>query len=307
MTLRFSTIGLIASFCLVGCGHTATNTLAQSPSETPASPHAATFADSSGYGPSDAAIRSRSGAAPAAAPAAPMDDMKSASAEEAAPASRPGLGTSWGESVESRIHWTSFTRANEERPDATASFFYNDESGVTANARGRYVDYTDSVTNLAGGALTVSLTDGGGHPLRAANIDGRTVAVGADGDRYILHLDNHTPFRVEAVATVDGLDVVSGAAGSLSHRGYIISPHDSLDIEGFRDSEGTVRAFRFGSVKDSYASRRGSDRNVGVVGVAVFAEQGSDLRWTNEELDRRSSADPFPGTFAPSPPAYRVR
>ena len=71
--------------------------------------------------------------------------------------------------------------------------------------------------------------------------------------------------------------------------------------EGFRESEGSVRAFRFGSVSDSYAARRGKDRNVGVVGVAVFREQGSDFRWSPEELDRRETADPFPSHFAPPP------
>jgi hypothetical protein len=218
--------------------------------------------------------------------------------------SRPGLGTSWGEAVESRVSRTSFVRGGDS-PFATASFFYNDEAGaaaMTATAGGRSVDWNDSVVPVRGGSVTVSLTDAGGRPLRAAHIDGRTIAVGSDGDRYVIRVDNRSPFRLEAVASVDGLDVVDGDDGDLRKRGYVLGPHDTLEIEGFRESEGSVRAFRFGSVKDSYADRRGKGRNVGVVGVALFEEQGTDWRWTPEEVNRRRTADPFPNHFAPAPP-----
>jgi hypothetical protein len=173
---------------------------------------------------------------------------------------------------------------------------------MTATAGGRSVDWNDSVVPVRGGSVTVSLTDAGGRPLRAAHIDGRTIAVGSDGDRYVIRVDNRSPFRLEAVASVDGLDVVDGDDGDLRKRGYVLGPHDTLEIEGFRESEGSVRAFRFGSVKDSYADRRGKGRNVGVVGVALFEEQGTDWRWTPEEVNRRRTADPFPNHFAPAPP-----
>ena len=61
-----------------------------------------------------------------------------------------------------------------------------------------------------------------------------------------------------------------------------------------------MAAFRFGAVRDSYASRTGDDRNVGVVGFAFFAERGS--LWTTDELARRESADPFPDRYAAPPP-----
>ena len=217
--------------------------------------------------------------------------------------SRPGLGTSWGESVSSQVSTTTFTRADGDTPYATAAFFYNDESGVNATSRGRFLDWGDSVVPLANGNVTVSLMDENGRPLRAARFDGRTTAVGSDGDRYVVRIDNHSPLRLETVATVDGLDVVDGGEGDFHKRGYVIAPYDTLEIEGFRESEGSVRAFRFGKVSDSYASRTGKDRNVGVVGVALFSERGADLRWTPEEIQRRETADPFPGHFAPAPPA----
>jgi hypothetical protein len=118
----------------------------------------------------------------------------------------------------------------------------------------------------------------------------------------VIQIENHSNNRFEAVATVDGLDVVDGKDGSLAKRGYLINPWATLQIDGFRRSQSAVAAFRFGAVKDSYAARKGNDRNVGVIGVAFFHERGTSLPWTERELERRDSANPFPAGFASPPP-----
>jgi hypothetical protein len=46
-----------------------------------------------------------------------------------------------------------------------------------------------------------------------------------------------------------------------------------VTIDGWRTSLSEVAAFRFSSVRDSYAGRTGQDRNVGVIGVAFFRER----------------------------------
>jgi len=246
--------------------------------------------------------RAYGGAAAApASPAAGALASRDSEAKEADESTRPGLGTSWGESVSSRVTSTAFVREHFDAPFATATFFYNDEPGVAAMTRGRYLDWSDSVTSLGHG-ITVAITDPEGDPLRAANVGSRRYAVGHDGDRYVIRVENRSPVRLEAVATVDGLDVIDGDDGDPGKRGYVVAPYDSLEIEGFRESEGSVRAFRFGATDDSYASRRGKGRNVGVIGVALFEERGSDFRWTPDAIERRDSADPFPGRFAPAPP-----
>lgn len=98
---------------------------------------------------------------------------------------------------------------------------------------------------------------------------------GNAGERYILRITNPTPNRVEAVVTVDGLDVVDGEVGSLSKRGYIVPAYGETRIEGFRTSAQDVATFRFSSVNDSYAGKQGKARNVGVVAVALFEEQAA--------------------------------
>jgi hypothetical protein len=112
---------------------------------------------------------------------------------------------------------------------------------------------------------------------------------------------NHSGERLEAVVSVDGLDVIDGREASPDKRGYLIEPYGSLVIDGFRTSEAQVAAFRFGSVGDSYAARStGSARNVGVIGVALFDERNE----LSSEAMRRDGADPFPGRYARPPVQY---
>jgi hypothetical protein len=53
-------------------------------------------------------------------------------------------------------------------------------------------------------------------------------------------------------------------------------------------------------VRESYAAEKYHSRNVGVIGLALFNEVGSDP-WTNEEVRRRLKANPFPERFATPP------
>ena len=58
--------------------------------------------------------------------------------------------------------------------------------------------------------------------------------------------------------------------------------------------------FRFGRVAESYAAQTSGDRNVGVVGLAIFSERGAV--WTVGELHARDTADPFPQRGYATPP-----
>jgi hypothetical protein len=72
---------------------------------------------------------------------------------------------------------------------------------------------------------------------------------------------------------VDGRDVLDGQPSAWEKRGYIVAPYGEVVIDGFRLNEDSVAAFRFSSVKRSYAARMGDARDVGVIGVAVFTER----------------------------------
>lgn len=125
-----------------------------------------------------------------------------------------------------------------------------------------------------GGEVSFRLESPGGAVLPTYEHRGYNWVEGRRGQRYVIRVFNRTSERIEAVVTVDGRDVITGRPGNYHrNRGYVIQPHGSVRIEGFRRSWSEVAAFRFTDVPDSYAARMGDASNVGVIGVAVFKER----------------------------------
>lgn len=250
-------------------------------------------------------------AAPSPAPAAEARGRSSARDESYAPKKsrpaepredRPGLGTEWGDTRTSRVSDAPFERRTPASPWSTTTLYYNDADGIASMTRGASLSsYTVSSVEVAGGALSVRLLDSFGSVLPTYDLGSRQYVTGRHGDRYVIDIRNNTGQRFEAVASVDGLDVIDGRSASPAKRGYLIAPWGSVQIEGFRRNLDEVAEFRFGTVSNSYAARTGTDRNVGVIGVAFFDERGSTGPWLERESRRRHDADPFPGRFAAPP------
>jgi hypothetical protein len=156
---------------------------------------------------------------------------------------------------------------------------------------------------IANGLVNVGLRDEGGRFFGGFVSGGRNYVVGEGGHRYTIVVKNNTNFRLEIVLSVDGLDVLDGKAAAFNKRGYLVDPRSEVEIDGFRQSMDSVAAFRFGSVRGSYAGQKtGDTRNVGVIGVAVFNEMGTNpVPWTPGEVQQRRDANPFPGQFATPP------
>lgn len=219
------------------------------------------------------------------------------------PRERPGLGTVFGETRASSVRNTAFVRASSQ-PFAAVLMHYNDMEGVRAHAQYRGQDWlTPFQAHTPAGGIDVWLVDEQGNVLPGGIAADRNLIVGHEGQRYEIIVRNQTGGRYEVVGSVDGLDVVDGLPAHFEKRGYVLEPHGVLRIEGWRRSTTEVAAFRFGRVSESYAARTTGDRNVGVIGVAFFAEQGSP--WTTDELERRDSANPFPAQSGyAQPPRY---
>jgi len=248
---------------------------------------------------------------------APMAQVATAPAAAAPlatpPGERPGLGTSWGEQVYSPLSHTSFDRASDA-PWATLAMHYDDAAGVAAHADYLGARPAPLQVPAGDGGLMIGLVDEDGRLLPGYAAAGRTLVVGEDGARYKIVVHNATTARFEVVASVDGLDVLDGKPADPARRGYIVDPHGDLVIDGFRTSASDVAAFRFGKVADSYAAQTSGDQNVGVIGLAIFAERGArwqvarpddrpyDRPYDRDEVERRDNADPFPGGQYAQPP-----
>ena len=224
------------------------------------------------------------------------------------PRDRPGLATHWGEARYSPAREVSFEREQASSPTATAELRYNDRSGARRLLPNGH--WGSGELTLLGGALRVRMLDASGRSFPALREGSRVVSMGEPGERYSLSIENRTGRRYEVVTTVDGLDVLDGREGSPDKRGYLIAAYSSVLIDGFRRSEEEVAAFRLGDVAHSYAASQGNAHNVGVIGVAVFAERQPPVVYAPrrerpwaDDSSLRESADPFPGRYA-SPPTW---
>jgi hypothetical protein len=132
--------------------------------------------------------------------------------------------------------------------------------------------------------------------------EGRRFVLGTVGQRYRLHIVNPTGARVEAVVSVDGLDAIDGRSASLAKRGYVIPAFGDVTIDGWRTSMDTVAAFRFSSVRDSFAAQQKDDRDVGVVGVAFFRER-PPIVWRRPPVASNDAPGTRGASGAPAPSA----
>ena len=243
------------------------------------------------------------GYAPAADAAGPSAaKAEAASTPAAEPGDRPGLGTQWGETRDSRITSVPFERGDASSPFATSVVYYNDDEGARAMASSSgFARNSQGVYSVANGALSIGIKDENGAWLTGFTAGSKNYVVGEAGRRYTIVVRNATPFRIECVLSVDGLDVLDGKDASFSKRGYIVDPKGEIEVDGFRQSTTAVAAFRFGSVRGSYAGQKtGNTANVGVIGLAAFNERGTEP-WKFNEIEKRHDANPFPGQFATPP------
>lgn len=218
---------------------------------------------------------------------------------------RPGLGTGWGDEVESSIDYTKFSRANHQ-PAGVATIYYNDKEGINAMTHSR--KYSGKGMQPAANGLVEWGVKGGWGSLKNyhARYDSknRRYVVGRKNSNYSLEVKNLSHSRLEIVLSVDGLDVMDGKPASYQKRGYIVQPGKTLTVDGFRTSESAVASFRFSSTSNSYSNQRhGTTRNVGVIGMAVFTEKGIDpWKWSRSAVKQRHGANPFA-----EPPFARAR
>lgn len=146
--------------------------------------------------------------------------------------------------------------------------------------------------------VSLSVESVSGARLPTYDLGADTFVEGHRGQAYSLRLTNHSPQRYEAVVTVDGRDVVSGALGNPARqRGYVLEPYESIVIDGYRRSLDEVAEFYFSGVPESYSARRGSPQHVGVIGVALFSEKQRAKR-TRPLRRHAPRPEPFPAAKA---------
>lgn len=178
-------------------------------------------------------------------------------------------------------------------------------AGLQVHAIGRLADIT--ITDRQTGAT-----------LPVYHHQGQAWVAGQPGARYSISVRNRLGERVMAVASVDGVNVLSGETAGWDQSGYVFSAWRQYQITGWRKSNSEVAAFEFSAAGDSYAGRTGRPDHVGVIGVALYREKIAEPvaqapRYDHDRSDpSRDGATrfrqehkpvPHPGTETASAPA----
>ena len=125
---------------------------------------------------------------------------------------------------------------------------------------------------------------------------GRFYLEAKEGSRYEIALQNRTRERLGVVATVDGLNVISGERTGGGDRMYVLDPWGTTTIRGWRTSLTDVRRFTFVDERTSYAARSGkANGRMGWIEVKVYRE-----RWHSYPRPLRQEPDPWYGRDSPS-------
>ena len=247
------------------------------------------------------------------AEASPPPSVSARMTAPAAAKAQSTLGTQWGEGRESVTKVVKASRITPDRARDIAQMRYSDEDSIR-RALGRQAERQTNVL-LGDGDVEWMLSSGSGPALPIFTSRGGSdyQVAGRNGERYELVYHNRSNRYYEVVATVDGLDVLTGQPGSVKSDGYLLRPGERLVIDGFRKSDKEVAAFRFSAKGRAYANNTpaGEARNVGVIGTALFEirldERDPDLprRSMENHLLEPSAFPAGPGKFAPAPQYVR--
>lgn len=192
------------------------------------------------------------------------------------------LGTKWGDEVTSQSTQVEAKRMTSEPIDETqVRYAAKTFKGKSLNA-----------ISLAAGQVRFTVEDSLGNPLPLFRAGQSYYVTAQDGQSYQLHYQNNSDNTYEIVSSVDGIDVLNGSSASRYNAGYVLEPHDTLVIEGFRKSAEAVASFTFSKPSESYANHNasGSIDNTGIIGTVVY------------ELQPLNPPKPNP-TYAPEPTA----
>lgn len=176
--------------------------------------------------------------------------------------SNHSMGTKYGDEASSRSFSVNLDRVSENPIDESAIYYFMQ----------RYAGTEIESISLAAGRVSLFIDSESRKKFPLVRDNGRYLLQGRDGEAYKLRYVNHSQNTYEVIASVDGLDVITGQQASRKNSGYVLRPNSELVINGFRKNEAAVALFIFGKAQQSYAanSPSGSIQNSGVIGTVLY-------------------------------------
>lgn len=158
--------------------------------------------------------------------------------------------------------------------------------------------------SVRGGIASLELYDRvSGATLPVYSRHSERFVVGNPGSEYRMRLRNLSGARILVVASVDGVNIISGETATPEQSGYVLGPWESVDVDGWRKNFNQTAAFFFTDLANSYAARTGRPNDVGVIGVAVFQERqrvaAAPQPWFADKLAKQQGSPTQPAAAAP--------
>jgi len=111
-------------------------------------------------------------------------------------------------------------------------------------------------------------------PIQEYHKDGNTFVEGRKGSPFSLEMRNLIGRRILVHPAIDGLSAMDGKEASSSDaRGYVLDPHCTYDIPGWRLTDDVVAQFYFAGEGESYAEKTGKGLEKGIIACAVWEER----------------------------------
>lgn len=102
---------------------------------------------------------------------------------------------------------------------------------------------------------------------------------GREGNNYTVDIRNNTNRRALFIVSIDGLDVIEGQPAGPTSQGYVIGPHETISIPGWKLNNQEAAEFFFSRSRDSYVNAiGGTTTNTGVIGAMIFSEYADPIR-----------------------------
>ena len=125
----------------------------------------------------------------------------------------------------------------------------------------------------------------------------------AEGAEYSIRLRNHTGQRIAVALSVDGLNTIDAKQTTAkSAAKWILSPYETVVLDGWQTGSDTARRFFFTTEEQSYGAWLGKTSNLGLISAVVFREKRKPMpiqkrSRTSGRLEGRrdAPASPAPG------------
>ena len=127
-------------------------------------------------------------------------------------------------------------------------------------------------SNGPGGFDLSVLVDGAPRPEYRAR--GTVYVEAVRGREYALRITNPLPVRVAVALSVDGLNTIDSThKPAREARKWVLSPYETIVIEGWQVSGDAARKFYFTGERSSYGAKLGQTENLGTIEAVFFRER----------------------------------